>query len=694
MSCSYMGKVLLYRIFPSLLILFFFEAIHAQIKEPVRIGVYNNSPKIFMNDDGEAAGIFVDIINHIAENEDLEVTYVPGEWQELKEMLLENKIDILPDFTFSERTDSLYTINSVAVLSSWLEVYSLKGARLYSIEDLNYKTIGALKGSIQQQYLEEYLHDDLFLTFDLEVYNNYPEAIAALREGKVDLLVASRFFYFSNYFTDDISPTGIIFKPADLYFGFQKNANQDLITLFDRNLAEMKNDPNSAYYSILHSWLDPAFRKQQPRYFLWILAGLLSILLVVLVFTFVLKYQVDQQTKALWIKNRQLTRAKEKAEENERLKSIFLQNMSHEIRTPMNGIIGFLSLLKKPDLDPESRDKYIDIVNKSGKRLLTTINNIIEISKIDSRQIEVRTTDVDLTEVTNFYYNFFLPQAREKNLDLILNENIPPEKAFVKTDKLILENILTNLINNALKFTNKGSVEIGNSIEGDKVKFYVKDSGIGIPEGRQKAIFERFVQANLNMTRAHEGSGLGLSIVKAYVNILKGEIWLESKEGEGTTFTFTIPYIPGEPSKKHEHTENLPDYLKGEPLKVLIAEDDNISFLFIQQLLKLPEITLLRAVDGKQAIEMARANPDLSLILMDIKMPAVNGFEATRQIRKFNSRVPIIAQSAYTFTGEQEQALDAGCNDYITKPINKKKLFELIQQYTGNFNPGVKSGKE
>ena len=654
----------------------------AQIKEPVKIGIYNNSPKVFLNEDGEADGIFIDLLEHIAEKEELEITFVSGEWQELKELLSKGKIDILPDFAVSEENDSLFTINSIPVLSSWLEVYAMKGARLYSIRDLNNKTIGALKGSIQQQYLEEYLQNELALAFDLEICDTYPQCIEALRAGKADLLVASRFFYFSNHFPEDISPTGIIFKPADLYFGFQKEADTQLIQLIDRNLAEMKNDPNSAYYSILHSWLDPAFRKQQPKYFLWILTALLSILLVVLVFTFVLKYQVDLQTKALWRKNRQLTRAKERAEENERLKTIFLQNMSHEIRTPMNGIIGFLSLLKEPNLDPESREKYIDIVNKSGKRLLTTINNIIEISKIDSRQIEVKTSIVDLKEVMNFYYNFFLPQAKEKKIRIELKNDFPPEKAFIKTDKFILDNILTNLINNALKFTNTGVVEIGTSLEGEKVKFYVKDSGIGIPEGRQKAIFERFVQANLNMTRAHEGSGLGLSIVKAYVEILKGEIWLESKEGEGSTFTFTIPYIPAEPTTKTEEPVNLTEALQGEHLKILIAEDDNISFLFIQQLLNKPEITLLRAIDGKQVIELARNNPDLSLILMDIKMPVINGIDATRKIREFNSTVPIIAQSAYSFTGEQEQALKAGCNDYMTKPINKGRLLTIIRKYT------------
>ena len=677
-----MGQFLYYRYFYLLLLFSFYGSFYAQIKEPVRIGVYNNSPKIFINEEGDPDGIFIDLLTHIAEKEDLKMEFVPGQWYELKDMLLKEEIDILPDFAFSEERDSLNTVNSIPVLSSWLEVYTLKGAGLHSIKQLNKKEIGVLKGSIQEAFLEDYMAADLGLTFNLNYFDNYSQSIAALKAGKIDLLVASRFFYFSEDFSDDLSPTGIILKPADLFFAFNKQADPDLVNIFDRNLAELRNDPDSEYYKILNSWLDPGFNTTRSKYLLWALAALLTILLVVLIFTFLLKYQVDVKTKALWRKNRQLTRAKEKAEENERLKTIFLQNMSHEIRTPMNGIIGFLSLLKEPDLDPESRDKYIDIVNKSGKRLLTTINNIIEISKIDSRQIEVRTGDVDLIEVTNFYYNFFLPLAKEKKLQLILNTNIPPEKSCIVTDKFILDNILTNLINNALKFTNKGSVEIGNSIAGKNVKFWIKDSGIGIPRDRQKAVFERFVQANLNMTRAHEGSGLGLSIVKAYVEILKGEIWLDSNEGEGTTFTFTIPYIPAEASIKPEEPENLPELLNGEQLKILIAEDDNISFLFIQQLLNLPEITLLRAANGEQVIEMAKNNPDLSLILMDIKMPIVNGIDATKSIREFNPHVPIIAQSAYTFSGEQEQALAAGCNDYLTKPINKNRLLGLIRKYT------------
>lgn len=656
---------------------------YSQEQQEIRVGVYNNPPKIYIDENGNASGIFVEILEEIAGKEDLKIRYISGEWKELKEMLFQRKIDILPDVAFSRERDSLFTLSSIPVLSSWLEAYSLKEEFIHSVSDLDSKTLGVLDGSIQEDHLNEDLEKKFSIDYTLKIFKSYPASIEALKNKEIDLLIASRFFYFSEHFNGDITSTGIILRPSELYFAFPKNADPQLVNTIDRHLAAMKNDPGSSYYKILQTHLDPVMSRQQPNRFLWLLALLLIILLIVLMFTFLLKYQVDLKTRALWRRNRQLTRAKEKAEENERLKSIFLQNMSHEIRTPMNGIIGFLSLLKEPNLDPESREKYIDIVNKSGKRLLTTINNIIEISKIDSRQIDIRPSNVDLIEVMNFYHNFFLPQAKEKNIQLIFKNDIPPEKSFVKTDKFILDNILTNLINNALKFTKNGEVEIGTSIEDGKVKIYVKDSGIGIPEGRQQAIFDRFVQANLNMTRPHEGSGLGLSIVKAYVEILKGEIWLKSEEGKGSTFTFTIPYIPAEAVVKPEEAENITEAFQGQHLKILIAEDDNISFLFIQQLLNKPGISLLRAADGRQAIEIARENPDLSLILMDIKMPVVNGIDATRKIRQFNTTVPIIAQSAYSFAGEQDQALEAGCNDYMTKPISKSRLFALIRKYTG-----------
>lgn len=243
--------------------------------------------------------------------------------------------------------------------------------------------------------------------------------------------------------------------------------------------------------------------------------------------------------RAEMIKN--LIISKERAEESDRLKSAFLANMSHEIRTPMNGIMGFLQLMSEGEISSGDREYYFDIINKSGERLLSTINDIIEISKIESGQLPVSFREVDLSSLLDFQYEFFVKQAQQKGIDLILRKSEDLQNYLLISDKHILDGILTNLIKNAIKFTVKGTIEFGISRKDNFMIFYVRDTGIGISPERQQAIFERFVQADLDYKRPHEGSGLGLSIVKAYVNMLGGEIWLESEPGAGSTFYFTIP---------------------------------------------------------------------------------------------------------------------------------------------------------
>jgi PAS domain S-box-containing protein len=237
-----------------------------------------------------------------------------------------------------------------------------------------------------------------------------------------------------------------------------------------------------------------------------------------------------------------LIQAKERAEESDRLKSAFLQNMSHEIRTPMNGILGFMDLLKEPDLSSEEKDKYISIIDKSGERLLNTINNIIELSRIESGQTELNLTEVHTGDVLQYYLEFFTPRASASNLKLSLLRQAKEEESVIVTDKRVLESIITNLVNNAIKFTPSGSIEFGNYHENNHLVFFVRDTGIGIPVDRHEAIFQRFIQAGLNKSRPHEGSGLGLSIVKAYVDMIRGKIWVESDPGKGSTFSFSIPY--------------------------------------------------------------------------------------------------------------------------------------------------------
>jgi len=240
----------------------------------------------------------------------------------------------------------------------------------------------------------------------------------------------------------------------------------------------------------------------------------------------------------------ELTHAKEKAQESDRLKSAFLANMSHEIRTPMNGILGFLSILEDMDITGEERHFYFDIIKSSGERLLNTINDIIEISKIESGQLPVINSFINISEIMDFHFQFFRKQTKDKKINFILNETVRGEDALIDTDKYKIDGILTNLIRNAIKFTTQGTIEIGNYTKGDKIIFYIKDSGMGIPLNRQEAIFDRFVQADYDNSRPNEGSGLGLSIVKAYVDTLQGKIWVDSVVGEGSTFFFSIPYNP------------------------------------------------------------------------------------------------------------------------------------------------------
>jgi len=278
-----------------------------------------------------------------------------------------------------------------------------------------------------------------------------------------------------------------------------------------------------------------------------IISILLSLLVLALLNTKSKAKQIAYAlTNDLSVKNEELELAKNKAEESDRLKSLFLMNMSHEIRTPMNGILGFLDLLKNPDLTRDTSNSYIDIIAKSGERLLDTINDIIEISRIESEQLEVHYQKVHLHETIQYIYNFFKNETKAKGLDFEIINNVEEVESIIKTDKIKLESILTNLIKNAIKFTNKGSVTISYSIENDNLKFIIQDSGIGIPEESVNTIFNHFVQVNINKVNRYEGSGLGLSIVKAYINALGGDIEVESEVNKGTTFIFSIPYIPAD----------------------------------------------------------------------------------------------------------------------------------------------------
>ncbi len=380
----------------------------------------------------------------------------------------------------------------------------------------------------------------------------------------------------------------------------------------------------------------------------------------------------------------ELKAALEKAMESDRLKSAFLANMSHEIRTPMNGILGFAGLLKEPNLTGDKQQEYISIIQKGGARMLNIINDIVSISMIESGQTKLSIKETNINQQIEYIHNFFKIEVEEKGIQFSFSNPLSLGESIIKTDREKVFAILTNLVKNAIKYTDAGSIELGYNIKENFIEFYVKDTGIGIPKDRQKAIFERFIQADIEDEMARQGAGLGLSISKAFVEALGGKIWVESDEEKvGSTFYFNLPYQTE--TIKEVGSENSivhPVELASiNKLKILIVEDDEMSEELISIIVQEFGKEILISRTGKEAVEACHKNPDIDLILMDIQLPEMNGYEATKCIREFNKDVVIIAQTAYALEGDKEKAIASGCNDYISKPINKDSLLKIITNY-------------
>ncbi len=378
-------------------------------------------------------------------------------------------------------------------------------------------------------------------------------------------------------------------------------------------------------------------------------------------------------------KEKEIIEAKNRAEESEKLKSAFLANMSHEIRTPMNGIVGFSEMFLTPGLSEEKREEFAHIVIDCSKQLLSIVDDILDISRIETGIVETKLEKVVVNDLINELKAFFEPK-NEHNIKFTNHCQLDSLNSTIFTDKTRLKQILNNLLFNAFKFTKSGSIEFGYYMKDTEMVFFVKDTGIGIPKEQHNLIFERFRQVELELNKNYGGTGLGLAISKKLVEILGGKIWVESEKNKGSNFMFSLPYEPvtvDETEPKTELTET--EIIKGKGnITILVAEDEDMNFLFLKEIIVKEGITIIRANDGVEAVNLFKSNPDIDLILMDIKMPEMNGLEATRQIKEINPSMPIIAQTAFAMTDEKENALKAGCDDYISKPLKKELLYNAI----------------
>ena len=369
--------------------------------------------------------------------------------------------------------------------------------------------------------------------------------------------------------------------------------------------------------------------------------------------------------------------AEMKAKESDRLQSAFLQNISHEIRTPMNGIIGFSTLLNNDQLSDNQKQHYLEIITQSSNQLLGIINDVLDISLIETGNIQAYNESFSLNELLDELYYERNPFMKD-GVSLTLSKGLSDAQSMIMSDELKVRQIMNNLLNNAIKFTDEGFINFGYQLKNNELEFFVHDSGIGIATDLHDKIFNRFHKAEIEITRLYEGIGLGLAICKGNVDLLGGRIWVESVLTKGSAFYFTIPYLLSKRTEiQNSSKSNTP--IITPTIHILVVEDDQTNYQYIEEILTALGYSIYRAFNGKEAVELCFKHRKIKMVLMDIKLPVMNGLEATKLIKKEFPEMIIIAQTAFTENEHIKFDRDADFDGYLSKPFSKEQLINMIK---------------
>lgn len=556
---KHIRSIVRHRIFTAFVcILGFFFFLHdaGADNRTVRIGVYENEPKVFTAASGKPAGIFIDFIEYIAEAEGWNLEYVSGTWAQGLARLEKGEIDLMPDVAISTERERKYSFHKISALSSWSQVYARKGSNIQSVLDLDNKRVVVLEGSVQQNTFKQF-SKGFDLKIDLVTAPTYKAAFDIVAKGQAEAVITNRFYGLIHAKKYGLEDTAVVFEPAALFFATTIGANQELLDAIDKHLIALKGNQKSVYYQSLKRWTSEEVKFKLPA---WLqLTGLITgvILLLLAAGSAVLKHQVNLRTRELRQINQnmeqrivertaQLAEAMEQAQAADKLKSAFLATMSHELRTPLNSIIGFTGIILREKVGPlnEEQKKQLNMVKNSSQHLLALINDVLDISKIEAGQLQLAREEVDLSQSIEKAMQTVKPLAESKGIEL--KTRVSTQLKPFMADLRRVEQVLLNLLSNAVKFTDQGFIEVSAEEKEGNVLIRVKDTGIGIKNEDTETIFKTFSQIDSGLSRKYEGTGLGLSISKRLVELMGGTIWVESVWGQGSTFSFSLPVRRGD----------------------------------------------------------------------------------------------------------------------------------------------------
>ncbi|MGC9331600.1 MAG: transporter substrate-binding domain-containing protein [Bacteroidales bacterium] len=649
------------------------------------LGDENYPPFEFINQQGKPAGFNVTVFEKLAETLNYNYTIDLIPWHQVVDSLQYGSKDYITSMFLSDKRKEKYAFSTPYNKVSQA-LFIRHDSDISGFEDIKDKTILVVKGDISFEFLMEF-----HITGNLKKFNNYAEAIKNLEEGKGDAVICPKIqgtYIIQKHNISGITYLDIPFPLLDYCFATTKD-NRHIRSLLNEGLLMLEQ--NGEYDKIYEAWYsaysEPDFVVFLRKWLLpaiFILAGLL---VLVLIWVYSLRQRVLRKTLDLRLELHQrklaeknLKHAKEKAEESNKLKTAFLSNLNHEIRTPLNSIMGFSELMLVDTDDSDPRKEHMEIIQKSSAQLLSIVEDMINMSKIEAGQIKIKNKKVRLHALLYDMKQLFDKKAENKNLDFTLV--LPEQNDFwIQTDESKLKQILTNLLDNAFKNTEQGKIEFGYNRNNAYLEFFVSDTGYGIPENKLNLIFDRFVQISHKDTTANFGSGLGLSIARAYVNMLKGDIHVKSAPGKGSTFFFTIQPTEIMKTETTADVKHMDDLQKLRGKRILIAEDIIDNYIYIRESLKKYKVECVHACNGEEAVKYVQQE-DFDAVLMDLKMPVLNGYESMNKIRELNPNLPIIALTAYAQNNDKQQIIQAGFDDYLAKPVSRESIVNVLIENT------------